>query len=182
MSNWKIKQAVTTLNNGGVIAYPTEAVYGLGCDPWDPQAVQRILTIKQRPWQKGLILIASDFNQLQDFIKPVSGDILKQLEDSWPGSTTWLLPASSDTPFYLCGAHNTIAVRVTAHPQTVKLCREFGGAIVSTSANIMGHRPAKTVHQVHWHLTDIDYILSGSCSGSNQPSMIKNAQTGEIIR
>ncbi len=182
MSSWKLRQAISTLNNGGVIAYPTEAIYGLGCDPWNVEAVQHLLDIKQRPWHKGLILIAADFNQLQDFIAPVSGEVLEQLEATWPGPTTWLLPAAPNTPFYLSGAHSTIAVRVTAHKQTADLCREFGGAIISTSANLTGRRPAKTSHQVRWQLPELDYVLSGSCSGSNQPSTIKNAKTGAIIR
>jgi L-threonylcarbamoyladenylate synthase len=182
MSMLKIRQAVTRLNKGQVIAYPTEAVYGLGCDPWNEQAVDKILTIKHRPWQKGLILIAADFNQLQAFIQPVSSAILAQLEATWPGPTTWLLPVSSAVPAYLHGEHETIAVRVTAHQQTAALCRAFGGAIVSTSANSAGKRPARTSHQVRWHLSDVDYILPGQCSGSNKPSAIRNAQTGEIIR
>ena len=178
----KIRQAVAALHNGKVIAYPTEAVYGLGCDPWNELAVQKILTIKRRPWQKGLILVAAEFNQLQAFIQPVSSTILAQLETTWPGPTTWLLPVSSDVPAYLRGEHDTIAVRVTAHQQTAELCRAFGGAIVSTSANLAGKRPARTSHQVRWHLRDVDYILPGQCSGSSQPTTIRNAQTGEIIR
>ncbi|MFT7414746.1 MAG: L-threonylcarbamoyladenylate synthase [Methylophagaceae bacterium] len=182
MSTLKIRHAVATLNKGQVIAYPTEAVYGLGCDPWNEQAVDKILTIKHRPWQKGLILIAADFNQLQAFIQPVSPAILAQLEATWPGPTTWLLPVSSGVSAYLHGQHDTIAVRVTAHRQTAKLCRAFGGAIVSTSANAAGKIPARTSHQVRWHLRDVDYILSGQCSGLNQPTEIRNARTGEIIR
>lgn len=182
MSTLSIRQAVTTLKEGGVIAYPTEAVYGLGCDPWQEEAVHKILAIKHRPWQKGLILIAADFNQLQTFIQPISAEILSQLEMTWPGPCTWLLPVSPQVPKYLHGEHETIAVRVTAHQQTAKLCRAFGGAIVSTSANSAGKKPARTSHQVRWHLADVDYILSGQCSGSNQPSSIRNAQTGEIIR
>jgi L-threonylcarbamoyladenylate synthase len=182
MSTLKIRQAVTTLNQGKVIAYPTEAVYGLGSDPWNEVAVNKILTIKHRPWQKGLIIVAADFNQLQAFIQPVSAAILAQLEATWPGPTTWLLPVSSAVPAYLHGEHDTIAVRVTAHHQTAELCRAFGGAIVSTSANSAGKRPARTSQQVRWHLRDVDYILSGQCSGSNQPTEIRNAQTGETIR
>jgi L-threonylcarbamoyladenylate synthase len=182
MSTLNIRLAVATINQGGVIAYPTEAVYGLGCDPWNEQAVAKILTIKQRPWKKGLILIAENFNQLQAFIEPVSPLILSQLEETWPGPTTWLLPVSANVPAYLHGEHDTIAVRITAHRQTAALCRAFGGAIVSTSANSAGKKPARTSQQVRWHLADLDYILPGQCSGSNKPSSIRNAQTGEIIR
>lgn len=182
MSNWRIRQAVSALNNGGVIAYPTEAVYGLGCDPWNVEAVKRLLDIKQRPWQKGLILVAADFNQLQDFIAPVSPDVLKQLESTWPGPVTWLLPVGTNLPPYLSGLHDTIAVRVTAHKQTAELCREFGGAIVSTSANLAGAKPARTIRQVRWSLANIDVIVPGQCSGSDQPTEIRDAHSGEQIR
>jgi len=182
VSNWQIRRAVTALNNGGVVAYPTEAVFGLGCDPWNEQAVINLLTIKQRSWAKGLIIIAADFNQLQPFIRPISPVILKQLEATWPGPTTWILPVKSDVPVYLCGEHNTIAVRVTAHKQTAELCRSFGGAIVSTSANLAGMQPARTTREVHWQLSKLDYILPGQCSGLDKPTEIRHAQTGEIIR
>jgi len=182
MSNWRIRQAVTALNNGGVIAYPTEAVFGLGCDPWNMQAVQRLLAIKQRSWHKGLIIVAADFNQLHDFIAPVSAEILKELELTWPGPVTWLLPVNTNLPVYLSGIHDSIAVRVTAHRQTAELCRAFGGAIVSTSANVAGARPAKTIRQMHWNMTNIDAIVPGQCVGSSKPSEIRDALTGEQIR
>lgn len=180
--NWRLRQAVRTLNMGGTIAYPTEAVFGVGCDPWDEDAVQELLEIKQRPWTKGLILIASDFNQLQDFIEPVSADLLKQLQQTWPGPVTWLLPARPDVPTYLTGTHDTIAVRVTAHPLTRQLCEAFGGAIVSTSANITGLRPASNVHQVRWQLPEIDYVLAGALGGADKPSQIRDGLSGEILR
>ncbi len=182
MSNWRIRQAVTALNQGGVVAYPTEAVFGLGCDPWNVQAVKRLLDIKQRSWLKGLIIVAADFNQLQDFIAPVSAETLKLLESTWPGPVTWLLPVNTNLPAYLSGLHDTIAVRVSAHKQTAKLCREFGGAIVSTSANVAGARPAKTIRQLRWNMSGIDTIVPGQCSGSSTPTEIRDAQTGERLR
>ena len=182
MSSWKMRQAVKALKNGDVIAYPTEAVYGLGCDPWNQQAVERLLAIKQRPWQKGLILVAADFNQLQDFIAPLSAEILKQLESTWPGPITWVLPVSDYLPSYLTGLYDTIAVRVSAHQQTADLCREFGGAIVSSSANRASFHPAKTLRQVRWQLPQINVVLSGCCSSSDRPTEIRDAQTGERLR
>lgn len=182
MRYWSIRQAVKTLRAGGVIAYPTEAVFGLGCDPWNEDAVARVLDIKQRPWHKGLILIASDFNQLTDFIEPLSPEILQQIEATWPGPVTWLLPAKDTTPDYLTGEHNTLAVRVTAHAHTVALCRAAGHAIVSTSANLSGQQPAKTIRQVRWQLPHVDAIVTGHCGGATKPSQIRDAQTGAIIR
>lgn len=182
MDSWRIRQAVKALEQSGVIAYPTESVFGLGCDPWDEDAVMKLLTIKQRAWEKGLILIAADFNQLQDFILPVSGKILQNLEKTWPGPTTWLLPAKPEVPEYLRGQHQTIAVRVTAHKQSADLCRAFDSAIISTSANLAGMPPAKTIHDVRWSIPDLDYVLPGLCSGSDAPSEIRDAQSGIRIR
>jgi L-threonylcarbamoyladenylate synthase len=182
MSSWTIRQAVRTLRSGGVIAYPTEAVFGLGCDPWDETAVLKLLDIKQRPWHKGLILIASDFNQLTDFIAPLTPETLKQIEATWPGPVTWLLPAKDTTPDYLTGQHDTIAVRVTAHPIARELCQAAGHALVSTSANIAGLTPANTLRQVRWQLPNIDTIVAGHCGEATQPSQIRDAETGALIR
>jgi len=179
---WRLRRAVQTLEAGGVIAYPTEAVFGVGCDPWDDNALIDLLTLKQRPWHKGLILIASDFNQLQDFIQPLPAKILKQVQQTWPGPVTWLLPVRQEVSPLLTGEHSTIAVRVTAHPLVQKLCRAFDGAIVSTSANIAGLRPAKNVHQVRWQLPGIDYVLPGALGGASRPSEIRDAETGAKLR
>lgn len=180
--SWTIRQAVKAIRHGEVIAYPTEAVFGLGCDPWDEEAVLRILDIKQRPWHKGLILIASDFNQLNDFIAPLPAELLQQVESTWPGPVTWLLPAKEDTPDYLIGQHDTIAVRVTAHPIARALCEAAGHALVSTSANLAGMPPARTVRQVRWQLPEVKTIVTGNCGNAAQPSQIRDAQTGAIIR
>jgi len=137
-----LRRAARMLTAGGVIAYPTEAVYGLGCDPLDAQAVTRLLAIKRRPVEKGLILIASRFDQLGPYVQPLTAAIRQRLDESWPGPNTWLLPADPATPRWIRGDHRTIAVRVTAHPLAAALCEAFGGAIVSTSANPAG-RPRR---------------------------------------
>jgi L-threonylcarbamoyladenylate synthase len=182
MSTWHIRQAVQTLQQGGIIAYATEAVFGLGCDPWDEAAVTHLLALKQRPLDKGLILIASSLEQLEDFIQPLSTELRQKLLNSWPGPNTWLVPADANIPYYLCGKYDTIAVRVTAHKQVRDLCDAFGGAIVSTSANLAGMPPAKTTREVYWRLPEVDYVLPGLCAGSNKPTTIRHAVTGEIIR
>lgn len=182
MSSWKIRQAVSALNQGKVIAYPTEAVYGLGCDPWHEHAIYALLEIKGRPWQKGLILIAANLNQLDDFIEPIKLDLAQQIHASWPGPTTWVLPVKKDVPSYLQGQHDTIAVRVTAHQQTAEICRQFGGAIVSTSANVTGMRPAKSIREVRWQLPEIEIVVSGQCGRSDKPTQIRDGQTGDILR
>ncbi len=183
MNFWRLKQAARELREGGVIAYPTEAVYGLGCDPLNAQAVLRLLALKNRPMEKGLILIASDFQQLTPFVCPLDPIIMDKINSTWPGPVTWLLPTKPETPAWLRGAHDTLAVRVTAHPQAAALCRAFGGAIVSTSANPGGRKPARNALQVRGYFGDtIDCILSGAVDPRRKPSEIRDAATGKVVR
>ncbi len=181
-SDWKLRQACLALNDDGVIAYPTEAIFGVGCDPWSETAIIKLLAMKRRPLEKGLILIAANFNQLQDFIQPLSAEVLAKVTQSWPGPTTWLLPVRETISPLLTGGRETLAVRVTAHPLAAELSRRFGGPIVSSSANITGLRPARNVHQVHWQLPAVDYVLSGALGGSSKPSTIRDALTDEVLR
>jgi len=143
MSN-EFEQAVIALEGEGVIAYATEAVFGLGCDPDSETAVQRLLAIKQRPVEKGLILIAAELAQLQDYIdlNQLSDDQLARVEASWPGPFTWIMPARPTTPSWLTGQFDTLAVRVTAHPQVQALCRAFGKPLVSRRSRTPGPAPS----------------------------------------
>lgn len=181
--NSHIRRAVRCLDAGGVLAYATEAVWGLGCDPLDEDACKRLLELKARPVEKGLILIASDFSQLAPYVLPLNPARQQELMASWPGPVTWLLPAQPHTPHWLTGAHDTLAVRVTAHPQVRALCAAFGRAIVSTSANPAGRPPARTAMGVrHYFHGDIDYLLPGETLGRAAPSEIRDGRTGAIIR
>ena len=180
---FQTRRAAAVLRAGGVIAYPTEAVYGLGCDPMDAAAVMRILELKKRPWQKGLILIASDQQQLLPFIQPPSPELQAQLNQTWPGPVTWLLPARPEVPHWLRGEHHSIAVRVTAHPGTRALCEQFGGAIVSTSANPASAEPARSPLKVRQYFGDgLGLILHGQLGGRAKPSEIRDASSGRVVR
>ncbi|MDX1574350.1 MAG: L-threonylcarbamoyladenylate synthase [Methylophaga sp.] len=181
-SQFKLRQALLTLEAGGIIAYPTEAIYGIGCDPEDDDALMEILWLKQRPPEKGLILIAADFNQLQDYIEPLPAAVLSKLHKSWPGPNTWLVPVKPDVSPLLTGGRKTLAVRVTDHPIAAELCRQFGGPLVSTSANLTGLKPAKNAYQVRWQLPEVDYVMTGACGGLSQPSSIRDAMTDEVLR
>lgn len=182
-SNWKLSEACRRVRAGGIIAYPTEAVFGLGCDPADPLAVGRLLAIKKRPLSKGLILVAADRQQLDPWIQAQPARFEKRMADSWPGPTTWLVPASPDCPAWLTGAHETLAVRVSAHPLVHALCEHLGSALVSTSANISTLEPARTVLEVQLRFaTCIDYILPGSLGGQAQPTTIRDLLSGATIR
>jgi L-threonylcarbamoyladenylate synthase len=181
-SAFQLRLAAHQLHKGGVVAYPTEAIYGLGCDPLNRRAVARLLDIKQRPLSKGLILIAASFDQLIPFISHLPEEQMQAVLESWPGPNTWLLPTAKSTPRWLTGGRDSIAVRVTAHPLAAGLCRAFGGAIVSTSANLSGYSPAKTALEVRLRCPGSDAILHGNIGDNAQPTTIRNALSGEVIR
>lgn len=180
---FQYKQAARTVQAGGVIAYPTEAVYGLGCNPLDADAVLQILDLKQRPAEKGLILIAADLQQLLPYLQPLSAALRRKVEATWPGPVTWLLPARAETPWWLRGTHDTLAVRVTAHPLAAALCRACGMALVSTSANRAGQPPARSalrVRRVFGH--QVDRIVHGPLGESARPTEIRDGRTGKVLR
>jgi L-threonylcarbamoyladenylate synthase len=178
-----IQQAVKVLKQGGVIAYPTEAVFGLGCDPCNEKAVKRILDLKGREADKGLILIAASYTQLEPYIKELDQDIKQELLDSWPGPVTWIVPARDMISSSLRGKHTTLAVRVTDHQLVQELCNQFGGAIISTSANHAGEDPARTASEVKTYFEDkLDYILEGETGGLDKPTEIRDALSKQIIR
>ncbi len=181
-SAFALRRAARVLSTGGVIAYPTEAVYGLGCDPLNQAAVERLLTIKQRPVDKGLILIASRLDQLRPFVQPLTREIRQRLDETWPGPVTWLLPANPATPRWLRGRHESLALRVTAHPLAAALCEAFGGPIVSTSANPAGRPPARTALQARIRCPGIDLIVKGDTGHLTRPTAIRDAVTGRVLR
>ncbi len=179
----RLRMAASCIRGGGILAYPTEAIYGLGCDPWDLAAVQRLLAIKRRPEHKGLILIAADFAQLEPFVEPLDDPRIQAVLATWPGPNTWLLPARAGTPGWLRGRHATLAVRVTAHPIAAALCAAAGSALVSTSANINDRPPARTPLQVRLTLgPQVDRVLAGRCGTRARPSTIRDGRTGAVIR
>lgn len=178
-------EAVAVLRGGGIVAYPTEGVWGLGCDPMDEAAVMRLLAIKQRPVDKGLILIASRLEQLAAFVDlPVlPTERLTEVLQTWPGPHTWILPASPLAPRWITGAHDGIAVRISAHPEVVALCDAYHGALVSTSANRTGQpAPRMRAELESALLEEIGGVLTGQTGGLEQPTPIRDGRTGEVLR
>lgn len=177
--------AAIVLHRGGVIAYPTEAVWGLGCDPFDQAAVLRLLAIKQRPLEKGLILIAGALPQLDglidwDALPPARRDAVLA---SWPGPHTWIVPATSRVPRWITGAHNSVAIRVSAHPGVIALCQAFAGALVSTSANRTDAPPPRTLDAFDpVLLAAIDGVVEGETEGLMRPTPIRDAHSGDVLR
>lgn len=178
-----ISLAATYLKRGEIIAYPTEAVFGLGCDPLNEAAVLRLLELKNRPVSKGLIIVASSWRQINDLIQPIAENRLALVQSTWPGPITWVFPAQQTVPKWLSGAYNSIAVRLSNHPLVAQLCDAFGGPIVSTSANLAGEAPAKTSAAVADYFHDqISLILAGELGDLAGPTPIFDAVTGDAIR
>ena len=180
-----IDDAVAALRAGGVIAYPTEAVWGLGCDPRDEAATLRLLAIKQREVEKGLILIAADEAQLVPFIDMAALDGTQRaaVRASWPGPNTWIVPASAEAPRWITGAHDGIAVRVSAHPAVVALCNAYGGTLVSTSANRAGEPAAHAIDQLDPRvIAGVDAVLEGETGALDRPTVIRDARSGNVLR
>jgi L-threonylcarbamoyladenylate synthase len=179
----RIQQAADALLAGGVVAYPTEAVYGIGCLPLEVDAVARILRIKNRSASKGLILIAAHPGQLDGFIRLPDSALRRDILNSWPGPSTWLLPAAPGIPDWLTGGRATLAVRVTAHPLAAELCRRCESPLVSTSANRAGRPPLTSALGVRRQLgNDIDYLLAGALGEQRRPTQIRDGATGAMIR
>jgi L-threonylcarbamoyladenylate synthase len=179
-----INAAVTALQNGGVIAYPTEAVFGLGCDPQNPTAIGKLLQLKHRSIKKGLILIASDWEQIKPYTAAIDPKKLARVFSSWPGPITWVFPSSELTPLWVRGEHETVAVRVTAHPTAQAICERFDGPIVSTSANIEDFPAARDARTVKLTFKDaLEHIVTDPVgTDSIRPTEIRDAITGEVLR
>jgi L-threonylcarbamoyladenylate synthase len=181
----QLDDAARLLRGGGVLAYPTEAVFGLGCDPHNETAFRQLFALKQRPPGHGVLLIASDFDQVERYIDTtlVTDDMVEQARQTWPGPNTWIFPRSAQVPEWVAGTHAGIALRITAHEPAAALCRAFGGALVSTSANPHGEPPARSVRTVENYFGDtLDGLLDAPLGGQGNPSMIRDVLTGDIIR
>lgn len=188
LSDWHLSRCRQVIAAGGVIAYPTEAVWGLGCDPWDLDAVERILELKQRPMEKGLILVAGSVEQIRFLLEPLPKAQQDEALKHWPGPVTCLLPdVLGQIPTAVRGRHSSIAVRVSDHPTVRALCEMAGSPLVSTSANPAGRQPARTSWQVRQYFRaaqhfQLDYLVPGSLGGHRKPSKIIDIVTGKQLR
>lgn len=179
----RIRLAAARLLQGSVVAYPTEAVWGLGCNPLDADAVARILALKGRPVSKGVILVAASFEQLQPFMGHLTADQAARVGADSDRPVTWVVPAGRLCPGWITGGRDTLAVRVTRHPVAAGLCRAVGGAVVSTSANPQGKPPARSGLAVRRYFGDgVDCLTPGRVGAAARPSEIRDINSGEILR
>ncbi|CAM3797432.1 L-threonylcarbamoyladenylate synthase type 1 TsaC [Rahnella victoriana] len=179
-----LSTVLEALRGQQVIAYPTEAVFGLGCDPDSEQAVEALLALKKRPKDKGLILIADSYQQLLPYIddSSLTEQQLQHIWSFWPGPVTWVMPAKPSTPDWLTGRFSSLAVRVTDHPLVKELSQKFGKPLVSTSANLNGQPPCRLSDEVRRQFGNDFPVLNGHVGGRDNPSEIRDAITGNLIR
>jgi L-threonylcarbamoyladenylate synthase len=182
LSSWRVQQVAQVVRAGGIIAYPTEAVWGLGCDPWDSTAVCRLLALKHRPVEKGLILLADNIRQFDFLLADLPHVWQDQLACTWPGPNTWLVPHQDRLPPWLTGQHSTVALRVSDHPLVRDLCA-LTGPLVSTSANPAGKPPALSRLRIQQYFAgQLDGVLPGALGGRKHPSQIRDLLSGKVIR
>lgn len=175
---------VKMLKDSHVIAYPTESMFGLGCDPNSKIAVEKLLSLKKRNIKKGFILVASSFNQIKSYINEdnLSDEQKQTMFLHWPGPFTFVVPAKPEVPYWLTGKFNTIAVRISAHDEIIKLCNAFGGALISTSANFSKMNPCFTTQDIFKYFGNHFPLLYGKIGTEKHPSKIINIINGNLIR
>ncbi len=183
VSRLRFAAAQQALLAGGVVACPTEAVWGLSCDPDSERAVRRLLALKQRAVEKGLILVAASESQFGFLLAGLPDEQRQMLRDSWPGPNTWLVPHRGRVQPWVHGEHATVAIRVSAHPVVRALCEQWGGPLVSTSANPGGSQPPREAFQVlRYFGGELDALLPGRVGGADRPSQIRDLTTGTVLR
>ncbi|VFP82291.1 Sua5/YciO/YrdC/YwlC family protein [Candidatus Erwinia haradaeae] len=181
---YSLMQCAKYVSQSMVVSYPTESVFGLGCNPNSQIAVKYLLSLKKRSVKKGLILVSANYKQLIPWIadEELSDDQRSYMFSRWPGPVTWIVPARPTTPFWLRGQFTTIAVRVSNHPTVISLCKACNTALVSTSANLTGFLPCRGASEVIENIGNHIPVLVGQTSGHAHPSEIRNLITGELIR
>ena len=192
MTDWisdpQVCAAARLLQQQAVVAYPTESVWGLGCDPGSLPAVEKLLRLKGRSQSKGLILIAANAEQFSPFLVGLESAALQRFQTPQQKPTTWLVPNNGSVPEWISGGHDTLALRVTDHPLAAALCQLFGGPLVSTSANPQGQPAATSAEQVQTYFGQavgvqaVDFLTPGTVGDAAKPSEIRHLISGEIVR
>ena len=178
----RVSLAARAIRDGRVVAHPTEGVWGLACNPFDHNAVMRVLALKGRQWQKGLIVIGATIETFAPELAALDTERVKRIAAEWPGAVTWLV-ANVRFPRWITGRHPTVAIRVPAHAQAMRLCAAVGGPIVSTSANPAGRSPARSALAVRRYFgNSIDFVLDGALGDRKGPSEIRNASMNTSVR
>lgn len=176
-----LTHAVNILQQGGIIGYPTEGVYGLGCDPFNPSAISALYALKKRSLNKPFILVASTTDQILELIDLHEITEAQQIFARWPSAITWVFPLSELGKAKLHTDHTSIAIRVSQHPVIQALCTRWGKPVISTSANEANHPPIKTYDQMVAEFNTL-FVLPGKLGSLLGPTPIFDAKTGDVLR
>ena len=163
-------------------AHPTEGVWGLGCNPFSKEAVENLFSLKKRPKEKGVIILAGHIDQLDRFLESLPEEKINTLFTKWPGPHTWLIPSTAITPIWLQGKSGSIAVRLSNHPTVRSITQELGSSICSTSANLSGNEPAKNPDEIKKVFGKDLYIVEGALGKLKKPTPVQDLETGKWIR
>jgi len=167
-----INKAAKTVKNGGLVIYPTDTVYGLGCDPFKTRAVEKLLNAKKERKDKPLPILASSLKAAEKVAK-INRDARKIAEKYWPGPVTLVVPKKSVLPNIVTCGLASVGVRVPNHQVALKLIDLCGGLLIGTSANRSNEKPPRTASEADWQLGNVvDIILDGGKSPSSQESSI----------
>ena len=175
-----LSSILDALRSGNTIAYPTEGVWGLGCDPKNNRAIKKLLELNGRSYEKGLIIIGSNFEQFEEYSFP--GRYWDKLMSKWPGPHTWLVSSSTKTPKWLLGPTGLIALRLRNHKTVVKLTETLGMPICSTSANLSGNEPAKDSNEIRTFFKDKVLIIEGKLGDLKRPTPVQDLESEEWLR
>ena len=178
-----LRKLQSHLKKGGLVAYPTESCYGIGCIPTLPKALNRLIHLKKRPQHKGMIVIGNQLEQLQPLLQRSSENIQTMLRNEWPAPKTFLLPAAADVLPALRGKRRSkLAVRVPAHAGARRLCQALKTPLVSTSCNRAGKRACKTEREVRRQFGRDVWVVGGLIGKQRSPSQIIDGETGVRLR
>lgn len=170
------------LKRGGLVAYPAEACYGIGCLPRHAHALRKLIRLKKRPQNKGMIVIGNSLPQLRPLLQRPSESLAAMLENEWPAPTTFLLPCRRLPPLLRGKGRSKLAVRVPAHEGARQLCAIAGTPLVSTSCNRSGGRPCKSRREAQRLFGRDVWIIGGRIGRQKTPSRIIDAETGKRLR
>ena len=177
-SSKPIENIRSVLDSGGVIAFPTDTFYGLGADPFNPDAISTIFQIKQRPADKPLLVLIHSLDQLEDLTYGVTGNARRFMEHFWPGPLTLIFKAASGLPDALTAGTGTIGIRLPGHPFTHRLLETLGQPLTAPSANISGTGEPRTAQQVESSLGgELDLIVDGGPAPGGKPSTVLDTTT-----
>ncbi len=183
ISDNHLNQAIDVIKSGGIIAYPTESVFGLGCDPFNHEAVKKLLLLKQRSVDKGLILVASHISQILPLIQPQEANDLARVLKTWPGHNTWVFPKTELVPSWISGEYDSIAIRLSKHPTVLQLCNRLNKPLVSTSANLSNQLNLNSIKDIKAIFGDkIQFYIDAPIGNEKKPSTIRDAHTLKTIR